>query len=152
MIDLVNHIEELVRIDAMLLHQTAQARAIAPIQILLQPERFVVRDLEKAGDVVTDADIDLLPKIEMMRIERVVEIEHPGLDRAEAAHGQRVRHVPLIFHAVEIRQPARPDMLAFGFRREQRHRRPAASDRFIFEDSLLPHLLARRPGCSPNHS
>ena len=47
-----------------------------------------MRDIEIAGDEVADAPIDLLPKIEVMRIERVVEIEHPGLDVGEATLGQ----------------------------------------------------------------
>src|ERR1700674_3334324 len=87
MIDIMDDFKELVRIDAVLLHQPAQARPVAPVQILLQPKRLVVRDFQETRDVVADAYIDLLPKIEMMRIERVVEIEDPGLDRAEAANG-----------------------------------------------------------------
>ena len=43
-------------------------------------ERFVAGDFEKSGDVIADALIDLLPQIEMMRIERVVEIENPNFD------------------------------------------------------------------------
>jgi hypothetical protein len=42
-----------------------------------------MRDLEQADDVVADAHIDLLPQIQMMRIERVVEIEDPGRDTPE---------------------------------------------------------------------
>ena len=44
-----------------------------------------MRHLQEVRDVVADALVDLLPEIEVMRIERVVEIEHPGLDAAEAA-------------------------------------------------------------------
>ncbi len=61
--------------------------AVAPVVILLQPERLVMGDFEKIDDVVADALVDLLPQIEMMRIKRVVEIEHPGLDMAESARG-----------------------------------------------------------------
>ena len=85
MIDVVDHLEKFVGIEPVLLHQAAQARAVAPIEILLHPKRFVVGQLKEVGDVVADALVDLLPKIEVMRVERVVEIEHPGLDGVEAA-------------------------------------------------------------------
>ncbi len=62
-IDLMNDFEEFVRVEAVLLHEPAQRRAVAPVIILLHPERFLVRDLEEAGDVVTDALVDLLPEI-----------------------------------------------------------------------------------------
>ena len=82
MVDLMHDFEKLVRLETVLLHQAAQRRAVAPVIVLLQPERFVVRDFEEVDDVVADALVDLLPQIEMMRIERVVEIEDPGLDHA----------------------------------------------------------------------
>ena len=69
----------------MLLHQAAHRRTVAPVIVLLQPEGVVVADLEKIDDVVADAPVDLLPQIEMMRIERVVEIKNPGLNLGEAA-------------------------------------------------------------------
>src|SRR5712691_7114937 len=47
--------------------------------------RIVVADLEELGDVVADALVDLLPEIDMMWIECVVEVEHPGFDLGEAA-------------------------------------------------------------------
>ena len=77
--------EKFVRIEAVLFHQAAQAGAVTPVVILLQAEGLVVGDLEKVGDVIADAHVDLLPQIEMMRIERVVEIEDPGLDRIKTA-------------------------------------------------------------------
>ena len=80
MIDLMHDFEKFVRFEAVLLHQSAHGGAVAPIIVLLQPERFVVGDFEKVDDVIANALVDLLPEIEMMRIERVVEIEHPGLD------------------------------------------------------------------------
>ena len=83
MIDLMHDFEELVRLEPVLLHQAAQRRAIAPVIVLLQPERLFVGDFEEIDDVVADAHVDLLPEIEVMRIKRVVEIEHPGLDMAE---------------------------------------------------------------------
>ncbi len=79
----MHDLEELVRLKPVLFHQSAQRRAVALVVIFLQAERFVMRDLEQTDDVVADAHIDLLPKIEMMRVERVVEIEDPGRNALE---------------------------------------------------------------------
>src|SRR6202034_3218929 len=87
MVDLMHDFEELVRFESVLLHQTAERRAVAPVVILLQPERLFMGDFEKIDDVVADANVDLLPEIEVMRIKRVIEIEHPGVDMAESAFG-----------------------------------------------------------------
>ena len=70
-----------------LLHQTAQARPVAPIKILLQTKRYVVGKLEEIGDVIANAHIDLLPEIDVMRVKRVVEIEHPGFNGGKTASG-----------------------------------------------------------------
>ena len=50
-----------------------------------------MRDFQKADDVIADAHVDLLPEIEMMRIKRVVEIEHPGLDVFETGFAETAR-------------------------------------------------------------
>jgi hypothetical protein len=42
-------------------------------------------DLEEIRDVVADALVHLLPQVDVMRIERVVEVEHPGVDVLEDA-------------------------------------------------------------------
>src|SRR6266581_8733426 len=84
-IDLVHEVEEVVGLHAMLGHQPTHRGAVALVIVLLQQERIVVADLEELGDVVADALVDLLPEIDMMRIERVVEIEHPGFDLGEVA-------------------------------------------------------------------
>src|SRR5262249_45965083 len=72
-------------------HQAAHRGAVALVVILLQPEGVLPADLEIVRDVVADALVDLLPKIDMMRIERVVEIEHPGVDPVERARGRARR-------------------------------------------------------------
>jgi hypothetical protein len=92
MIDLMHDGEELVGVEAVLLHQPAHGRAVAPVVVLLHPERLVVGDVQETDDAVADAGVDLLPEIEVMRIERVVEIKHPGLDRVETAHGATLIH------------------------------------------------------------
>jgi hypothetical protein len=87
-----------------LLHQAAQRRAIAPVVIFLQAKRLVMADMEKIDNVIADSRVDLLPQIEVMRIKRIVEVEHPGLDRAEVAHGAPLgsrRLVIAIFHGEE---------------------------------------------------
>jgi hypothetical protein len=85
MVDLVDEVEKIVGLHAVLGHQPAHRGAVAPVIVLLQPERLVVADIQKPRDVVADAPVDLLPEIEVMRIERVVEIEDPGGDLREAA-------------------------------------------------------------------
>ena len=85
MVDLVHEIEEVVGLHAVLGHQPAHRGAVALVVVLLQPERFLVADLEEVRDVVADAHVDLLPEIDVMRIERVVEVEHPGVDVVEGA-------------------------------------------------------------------
>ena len=86
-VDLVHVVEEIVRLHPVLGHHPAHRGAVALVIILLLAEGFVVADLEEIRDVVADALIDLLPQVHVMRIERVVEIEHPGLDMAEGARG-----------------------------------------------------------------
>src|SRR4051812_4377651 len=85
MIDLVDELQEVVGLHAMLGHEPAHRGAIALVVVLLDAKRLVLADLEEIRDERADAVVDLLPEIEVVRIERVVEIEHPGFDRAEAA-------------------------------------------------------------------
>ena len=42
-------------------------------------------DVEELADVFADPGVDLLQRLDVMRIERVVEIEHPRVDVTEAA-------------------------------------------------------------------
>ena len=94
MVDLVHELEIVVRLHAMLGHHSAHGGAVAPVIVLLHAKRLVLRHLQEVGDIGADALVDLLPEIEVMRVERVVEIEHPGLDVAEAARRKagRRRH------------------------------------------------------------
>jgi hypothetical protein len=66
-------------------HQPAHGGAVALVIVLLNAEGLVVRHFQEFGDEIANALINLLPEIEVMRVERVVEIEHPGLDGAETA-------------------------------------------------------------------
>ena len=85
MVDLVHEFEIVVRLHAVLGHQPAHGGAVALVIILLHAERLVLRHFQKIRDIGADALVHLLPEIEVMRIKRVVEIEHPGIDLGEAA-------------------------------------------------------------------
>src|SRR5262249_45679163 len=93
----VDEFEKVVRIKPVLRHQPAQRRAVAAVIILLDPERLLRADLEIIADEIPDARVDLLPEVQVMRVERVVEIEHPGVDPSEAAccvrRGRSNRHL-----------------------------------------------------------
>src|SRR5262249_48769081 len=80
MVDLVNEIEKIVGGHPLLDHNTPHRGAIAPVEILLLAEGIVIGGVEEFCDVVANAFIDLLPEVEVMRVERVVEVEHPGVD------------------------------------------------------------------------
>src|SRR5580700_5752677 len=119
----MHDIEILVGLEAVLLHQSAERRAVAPVIVLLQQERLLARDLEETDDVVADALVDLLPQIEMVRIERVIEVENPSLGSFER------------IDPAGIFDPAK-----------------AAGGAFIHSaDSILPQFPARRLTATPNH-
>ncbi len=95
MIDLMDEFEIGVGVHPMLEHEAAQAGAVALVEVLLDAEGIVGRDAEKTRDVGADAVVDLLPQVEMMGIQRVVEVEHPCLHMGEAASGRgRCVHRP----------------------------------------------------------
>src|SRR5439155_13438564 len=69
----------------------------AAVIILLDPARLDRVHLEIIADEFADARVDLLPQIDVMRIQRVVEVEHPSFDVGEGAirfhHGTANRSV-----------------------------------------------------------
>src|SRR5260370_42660766 len=83
MVDLVDEIEKIVGIHPVLDHHAPHSGAVASVEILLLAEGIVIGGVEEFGDVVANALVDLLPEVEVMRIERVVEIEHPGIDMSK---------------------------------------------------------------------
>src|SRR5215831_13937241 len=85
MVDLMHEIEEVVGLHAVHGHEAAHRGAVALVVILLQTERLLLRDLEVACNVLADALVYLLPEVDVMWIERVVEVEHPGLHMTEGA-------------------------------------------------------------------
>src|ERR1700736_3983978 len=97
MVDLMHVSKIIVGAHAMLSHHAAHGGAIAAVIVLLDPARFFGRHLEPGRDKLADPLVDLLPQVDVVRIERVVEIEHPGVDMAEGAgvshHGIAKRSV-----------------------------------------------------------
>src|SRR4029453_5301190 len=85
-------IEEVIRLHAMLGHQSPHRSAITLVVILLHTECFLLCDFEVARDVVANALVHLLPEVEVMRIKRVVEIENPRPHMAEGARRRKRIH------------------------------------------------------------
>src|SRR5215468_6528414 len=108
----MHDLEKLVGVETVLLHQATKRCAVAAIIVLLKPKRLLVRDFQEIDDVIANANVDLLPQIEMMRVKRVVEIEDPCLDGFEIC-GSRARPVcrslsrlfVAIFVNEEVRSP-----------------------------------------------
>ena len=86
-IDIVDVIEEVVRIDAVFLHQPLHCRAVLPEVALLHPARRVVRQVQRLGDVGADPQVDLGEQVALGGIDRVVEIERPVADMGQVGHG-----------------------------------------------------------------
>jgi hypothetical protein len=85
LIDLMHEFQEVVGLHVVLGHQPAHGGAVALVIVLLHAERVMLGDAEELRHEAADAIVDLLPEIEIVRIERVVEVEHPGFDGVEAA-------------------------------------------------------------------
>src|SRR3954471_3727614 len=89
--------EEIVGARAVQAHHASHAGAEPAIVILLNTPRFLGRHLQIAGNIFADPPVDLLPQIDVMRIQRVIEIEHPGVDMGKTAfrflHGITKRKV-----------------------------------------------------------
>ena len=87
-IDVVDEIEEVVRIDAVRRHQSGERGAVGVEIALLHPPRLGRIDAEQALDIVAHADVDQLEQVAAVRIEAVVEIEDPAFDMGEVGgHG-----------------------------------------------------------------
>ena len=82
-IDVVDEIEEVVRVDAMVRHQPGERGAVGVEIALLHPPRLDRVDAEQALDIVAHPHVDQLEQIAAVRIEAVVEIEDPAFDMGE---------------------------------------------------------------------
>src|SRR5213080_1228881 len=104
MIDLVDVSEVIIHMHAMLGHHAAHGGAVAPVIIFLDAAGFLGGYAEEARNELADPRIDLLPQIDVMRVQRVVEIEHPGVDVGE---GARYRHRSLNSSSLRKQGPIR---------------------------------------------
>ncbi|MGY4380481.1 hypothetical protein ACVWZ3_008120 [Bradyrhizobium sp. i1.3.6] len=91
MVDLVDVGEVVVGVHAVQGHHAAHGGAEALIIILLDLARFLRADVQPVADELPDPRVDLLPQIDVMRVERVVEVEHPGVDMGKGARGGHIK-------------------------------------------------------------
>src|SRR5262245_27432472 len=92
-IDVVHIVEEIVGRHVMQAHQPRERGAVLVVIGFGQALRLVQRDAEAIGDELAHAPVDLREQIAVGRVERVVEIEHLGLDVIEAAcQSAAIRH------------------------------------------------------------
>jgi hypothetical protein len=67
--------------------------------VALQLDSILIGKLEEVRDVIADPLVHLAPKVEVMRIKRIVEIEHPTLDMAELTRCWACAGIPCRIHA-----------------------------------------------------
>ena len=96
-VDIVDEGEERVGFDAVGLHQSLQRRAVARVVELLQRASRQPVEAVELHDVERDARVDLRPEVGAGGIQRVVEVEHPGVDVGEIVeraglHSVQPRH------------------------------------------------------------
>ena len=87
-IDVVDEIEEMARLDAMIGHQPGERGAMGVEIILLHLARRHRVEADQLLDIEADPLVDQLEQVAAVRIEAVVEIEDPGVDMGKAGvHG-----------------------------------------------------------------
>ena len=87
-LDIVDAVEIVVRIDAVVGHQPGQRGAVGVEIALLDAPRLDRIDAETIGDIGAHPRVDLREQVRARRIQRVVEIENPVADMGEARkHG-----------------------------------------------------------------
>ena len=88
-IDFVHIAQEVVGVDPVDRHQPAQGRAVLAEIGLLQPERRFGRQVQAIGDEAGHQCMNLVEEPAGSGVERVVEIEDPGLDLGQRPAGGR---------------------------------------------------------------
>ena len=78
-INLVDMIEKFIRRHTVHGHQAIKRRAMLGIILLLARTGFVARQMQKPGDEIRHPLVNLSEQIAFCRVERVVEVEHPGV-------------------------------------------------------------------------
>ena len=86
-VDVMDVAEKFVRIDPVLGHQAAQRRAVRMEESLLDPVRRGRIEPQQPRHERPHPHVDLGEQVGLRRIQRVVEVEDPGVDM-----GERVRH------------------------------------------------------------
>jgi hypothetical protein len=87
----VHIVEEFIRLDAVLHHETAQRRAVADVEVFLDRVCIGVADREQPGDKVPDPIVDLANQVRVRGLKRIVEVEHPRIDVGEVLGGDAVQ-------------------------------------------------------------
>src|SRR5215472_9094262 len=108
MIDGVHEIEKPFGFKPVLDHQPAHRSPVATVIVLLHAKRLLWAQIEEVRDEVANPYVDLLPQVDVMGVERVVEIEHPGVDMVEAARCLRARERGGHDHGSRSRSVERP--------------------------------------------
>ena len=92
MVDVVHEVEEGVGRYAVLDDQPAQRGAVATVIVAPDLDRLFGRDRQELLQIELDAVADLPEQAGVARIERVVEVEHPGADVGEPGERRIRRH------------------------------------------------------------
>ena len=90
-VDVVHELQKLGGADVIFQHQTVQGRAVALIVIFLQGPRRHGVEAEKLRQEQGDSRVDLRPEVAVGRVERVVEIEDPGVHMGETGDDFSIR-------------------------------------------------------------
>ena len=84
--------QEIHRVDGMMDHQAFQRCAMVEIIPLLQRARVLARQVEQRRNVRRHVLVDLGEEIDMVRVERVVEVEDPVTHLAEIGFVRKIAH------------------------------------------------------------
>ena len=81
-------IEKMQWVDIVMQHQAFQRRAVIAIIAFLNHLGFIRRQFQELRHIGIHVPVNLRKQVDMMRIERVVEIEYPILDMGEIGFGR----------------------------------------------------------------
>ncbi len=88
-LDIVDEIEEFARFDRMAAHQARQRGAVLSEHLLLDALRLDRVDPQETLDIQPHPHVDQPEQVHRRRVERVVQIEDPGIDMIERGkHGR----------------------------------------------------------------
>jgi hypothetical protein len=122
-VDIVHLLQKIVRVDAVPDHQPVQRRAVVAIKLFLQRARLIARQFKQFRHIGRHAHVDLGEQVRVMRVKRIVEVEHPVADAGEVGRFGNLCHAALS-HLCRRYDSGRD--------------RPAVPDRFKFDRSLIP--------------